>query len=250
MTKVLLITGMHRSGTSMIAHYLQQCGVHLGDTLYPADVGNPRGYYEDVDFLSFHQDLLAFYGLSIFPTSDRPLRQPIPDEFRKRAQEILSNKGHHPVWGWKECRTALFLEFWKEMIPDLNVLFLLRHPVSVADSLLRRGTDEIIKRYPRIAFQSWRVYNLQILKFYRQNYANCFLVDVDDFVHSPTEVVSKLYLKLHIDLPVQDFDTVYAAGEFRRREGIMDISTMLRYPFQTLSCLRVYRHMKQLADWP
>ncbi len=249
-SEVLAITGMHRSGTSMVANYLQRCGVNMGDAFYPADVGNPRGYYEDVDFLNFHQDLLAFFGLSIFPTNDRQLRQPIPEEFRLRAQAILHKEGQSLVWGWKDCRTSLFLEFWRELIPNMNVLFLLRHPVSVVDSLLRRGTDKIIKQHPAIAFRSWWVYNQRILHFYCQNQANCFLVDISDLVHDPTEAASQLFLKLKIDLPVQNFDTIYAPEAFKASKSAGDISLMLRHPFQTLRCLQLYHHMKQLADWP
>ena len=235
----------------MVANYLQQCGVDIGDTLNPADVGNPRGYYEDVDFLRFHQDLLVSFGLSTFPTNDMKLRRQIPEEFKLRAQEILHKKGRSPVWGWKDCRTSLFLEFWQEMIPNMKVLLLLRHPVSVVDSLLRRGTDSNITRCPVTAFQSWWLYNQRILQFYRKNRVSCFLVDMNDFVHDSAAAVSRLFSKLNIDLPVQeDFNTVYASGAFKERRSPRNIYLILRYPSKTLRCSKLFRHMKQLADWP
>lgn len=249
MGRVLVITGMHRSGTSIVANYLRQCGVDIGNNLYPGDVGNPIGYYEDVDFLEFHQDLLTLLNLSIFPINDTQLPPQIPNEFKLRAQEILRKKGEAPIWGWKECRTSLFLEFWQEMIPDMHVLFLLRHPISVVDSLLRRGTDPIILDRPAIAFQSWRLYNKRISRFYHNNQTNCFLVDINDLVRNPTGAVSQLFLKLRIDLPVRNFNTVYAAGAFKERKSLRDMYLMLRYIWQTLRCLKLYRRMKQLADW-
>ena len=57
-TTVLVITGMHRSGTSLIAAILREAGVHLGDQLIGADTGNIRGHFEDVDFVQFHQTVL------------------------------------------------------------------------------------------------------------------------------------------------------------------------------------------------
>ena len=232
----------------MVANYLQQCGVDIGGTLHPGDVGNPKGYYEDIDFLKFHQNLLSFYGLSIFPTDEAQLPREIPEKFRLRAREIVKKKGQSPVWGWKEPRTTLFLEFWQKMIPNMNVLFLLRHPVSVVDSLLRRGTDPMIMERPAIAFESWCLYNQRISQFYCNNQTSCFLVDINDFVKNPSVAVSQLFLKLRINLPVRDFDTVYVTGAFKERKTVHDVYRMLRHILQALPCLKLYRHMKQLTD--
>ncbi|MEL7418373.1 MAG: hypothetical protein AAGK10_07335 [Cyanobacteria bacterium J06555_3] len=46
---VIIITGMHRSGTSLTASLLQSAGVYLGDRLMSADSGNAKGYFEDWD---------------------------------------------------------------------------------------------------------------------------------------------------------------------------------------------------------
>jgi hypothetical protein len=47
----LIVTGMHRSGTSLLASFLRAAGINLGENLYPADSANPLGYFEDLDFL-------------------------------------------------------------------------------------------------------------------------------------------------------------------------------------------------------
>jgi hypothetical protein len=241
---------MHRSGTSMVANYLQLCGVDIGESLQPGDVGNPRGYYEDVDILRFHQDLLAYFKVGTFPTSDLEISRQVPATFRRRAQEMLERKADSPIWGWKDCRTSLFLPFWRDMIPQVNFLFLFRHPVSVVQSLLRRGTDPSLVRHPRMAFQSWRLHNQRILGFYRRNQSSCFLVDTNDVVRDATAVVSALFSKLHIDLPIRDFDTVYSPTAFKENISPRDIYLMLRFPFQTIRCLKLYGMMKRLADWP
>ncbi len=250
MTTTLVVTGMHRSGTSMVAHYLQVCGIDIGEDLQPGDVGNPRGYYEDVDMLRFHQDLLACLKVGTFPTSDAQISGQVPTVFRRRAQDILGRKASSPVWGWKDCRTSLFLPFWREMIPDANFLFLFRHPVSVVDSLLRRGTDPRLTRNPAIAFRSWRLHNERILDFYRQNRAGCFLVDMDRFVHDAPAAVSALFSKLNIELPVREFDTIYAPAAFKESKSASDTYLMLRFPLQTVRCLKLHRALRALADWP
>ncbi len=250
MATTLVVTGMHRSGTSMVANYLQTCGVDIGEALQPGDIGNPRGYYEDVDILRFHQDLLAHFKVGTFPTSDLEITRQVPAEFRRRAQEMLQRKANSPVWGWKDCRTSLFLPFWREMIPEANFLFLFRHPVSVVDSLLRRGTDPSLMRRPARAFHSWRLHNERILDFYHRHRASCFLVDIDQLVHNAPAAVSALFSKLDIRLPVPDFDGVYAPTAFKERKSLGNFCLMFRFPFQTVRCLQLHRAMRELADWP
>lgn len=58
MSQVIVITGMGRSGTSLVSSLLQRAGVHIGDQLLPPYPDNPRGYFEDVEFYEFHEQLL------------------------------------------------------------------------------------------------------------------------------------------------------------------------------------------------
>ena len=55
----LIVTGMHRSGTSFVASLLAAWNVRIGDRLLPADRGNPCGYFEDVDFLELNRRILV-----------------------------------------------------------------------------------------------------------------------------------------------------------------------------------------------
>ena len=64
-SKVVVIVGMHRSGTSLITQWLQRCGLFIGDSLEGPGVGNVQGHFEDIDFLQLHQELLLKKKLSI-----------------------------------------------------------------------------------------------------------------------------------------------------------------------------------------
>ena len=50
MNKVLVILGMHRSGTSLVANWLHDCGLHVGDRLLEGTFANEKGYFEDLIF--------------------------------------------------------------------------------------------------------------------------------------------------------------------------------------------------------
>ena len=63
MNKCLIVTGMHRSGTSALAGALGVLGVDLGSNLMPANEDeNARGYFEDVELTAFNEALLDHLG--------------------------------------------------------------------------------------------------------------------------------------------------------------------------------------------
>ena len=66
MGQALIISGMHRSGTSLIAGMLAQAGVDLGDRLVPAARDNPLGFFEDADFVAFHERAVCVPEVKLF----------------------------------------------------------------------------------------------------------------------------------------------------------------------------------------
>jgi len=46
-SRVIVVLGMHRSGTSAVTKSLELMGVGLGDKLHPAGFDNPKGFWED-----------------------------------------------------------------------------------------------------------------------------------------------------------------------------------------------------------
>ncbi len=142
-SKVLIIAGMHRSGTSLLANWLSRCGLDVGDDLLRQDPSNPAGHYEDILFLQLHKDILADNGLDYLVGDDRPLV--VNDEYRARAQAIVESRQANSQWGWKEPRTVLFLDFWQTRLPDVKVLVVYRHYTHVVDLLLRREYNRALR---------------------------------------------------------------------------------------------------------
>jgi len=56
---ILVIAGMHRSGTSLLAALASEAGFDMGARLLAAGPGNPGGHFEDLDFLELHDAALA-----------------------------------------------------------------------------------------------------------------------------------------------------------------------------------------------
>ena len=57
--QLVVILGMHRSGTSLVTSSLPLLGFPVGDNLMLGNEDNPRGFFEDLDVVSLNDDLLS-----------------------------------------------------------------------------------------------------------------------------------------------------------------------------------------------
>lgn len=203
---VLVITGMHRSGTSLASSLLQSSGVFIGDRLMGGTTGNIKGHFEDWDFVDLHRDAL------ISQTANREGWTTRTDfvlssEYLARAKALIAARNRYSIWGWKDPRTTLFLDSWSRLIPLAKFVFIYRSPWGVVDSLFRRG-DEIFKTDPEIAIQTWFSYNQAILQFCQQTDKSWILLRIEDVIQSPQLVVNAIEQQFDLDLrsPQQLYD--------------------------------------------
>ncbi len=134
MAVTLVITGMHRSGTSLLASAAQRAGVDIGSELNPATRGNLRGHFEDVGFLHFHERFMERRSVPVFSPAMDWTPRATPEE-EAEARKLVARQAGKPLWGFKDPRTALFLDFWDPLLPNPFYLFVFRHPVEVVLSL-------------------------------------------------------------------------------------------------------------------
>ena len=150
----LLIVGMHRSGTSYLGSLFSAAGVHLGDRLLGQSRGNQKGHFEDHDFLSFHERCLHSQGLGTegYATAERTA---VPERLRQDALRLIASRRERgTLWGWKDPRTTLFLDFWEGVLPEAKFVFVFRRPWEVVESLFRRG-DPSFQANPSHAIDVW-----------------------------------------------------------------------------------------------
>ena len=55
---LILVVGMHRSGTSLLGSILQALGIAMPGPLIPGDHNNPAGYFERSDITALQEELL------------------------------------------------------------------------------------------------------------------------------------------------------------------------------------------------
>ncbi len=243
---VLIISGMHRSGTSLVAHYLQECGLFIGNTLVEPDVGNPLGYYEDQEILEFHRNALRKAGMDAFQVEESKLPIRVDDSDRRKAIELIARRSRIPQWGWKEPRTTLFLDFWDGLIENARYLFLIRHPLAVTDSLLRRGTDKHIVRKPIIGLRAWRIYNQQIQRFSLEHPQTTVICEIDDVIDKPDLLHSYLVEQFGLKLDFVPFDKIFVEQAFRSGHSKRVKYLRLRHFVEYWRCVRLYCELQEM----
>ncbi|MEQ8841477.1 MAG: sulfotransferase [Acidimicrobiales bacterium] len=147
-THPIAITGMHRSGTSMITRGLHESGLHLiggdADALLEAADDNPEGFWENKAIVACNDDLLEAAGgawdnpPALLPMAvDDPRLAAVIDP----ATRALAGLAENDRWGFKDPRLCLTAAFWLDLQPDLRFVISVRNPLEVALSLKRRNQN-------------------------------------------------------------------------------------------------------------
>jgi hypothetical protein len=194
---------MHRSGTSFVASCLGRLGFHVGDDLLPPDQGNPRGYFEDREFLDLNRRILHA------ATHDEPghrdwgwtvsgfFDQAGADAFLPEARALVERReAEGRPWAFKDPRTTLLLDLWQRALQPVGggrFIFLYRFPWEVLQSIVRVGPVGGLHR-PDWLLPIWCRYNRALLDFRRRHRGDVLLVSTHAAVTDP-----EAFLRLVVD---------------------------------------------------
>lgn len=226
---IVCLTGMHRSGTSLMSSYLEACGISMGDSLLGGKIGNRFGFFEDEEFLEFHKHLLR-KNWSFLYLPKKTLH--VSEADRRHARELCAtNSGKYANWGWKDPRTTLFLDMWSECCGSLRFLLVYRQPYAVVDSLCRRLVESqspYAGTMPFVGCMAWLTYNKRMLEFYKRNRKRCLLMNLSGFIHDHEIHAQTLKGWLGIDSDAA-FSEVYRPAEMGRESGNAGRTLFARY---------------------
>ncbi|WP_250122552.1 sulfotransferase [Chroococcidiopsis sp. CCMEE 29] len=194
---VLVVTAMPRSGTSFTASLLQNAGLDIGKRLMGPGHGNVKGFFENFDFVEFHEMVLRSQGLNPIGWTLQG-KIDVQEQYVEKAKEIIAKNSLNSLWGWKDPRTTLFLDFWLNLLPDAKFLLIYRAPWEVVDSIYRRG-DEIFLEQPELAVKIWMNYNQKILDFYNKFSERCLLVSVYSIANKTKSFIDTINTKFKLN---------------------------------------------------
>jgi hypothetical protein len=155
----VILLGMHRSGTAMIARLLDELGLFQGSEL--------QDDHESTWFLEVNDMLLRRVGASW--DNPGPMHGFLQNELALRLtsrclHDDLSSKRMSPFlgmkrylrhrglenfdqpWGWKDPRTIFTLPLWLRLFPEARMVYIVRNGVDVAKSLVVREARELARR--------------------------------------------------------------------------------------------------------
>lgn len=147
---LILLVGMHRSGTSLAASLLKSLGVTMPGPWRAGDGHNQHGYHEWLEVRDLQEQLLIdldrFWpsAAGTLPLPADWLDQAVSLRAMERLETMLRHEADHPrgPWAIKDPRTSLLLPLWRRVAERLGLRLrlvqALRDPAAVTLSLLER----------------------------------------------------------------------------------------------------------------
>lgn len=190
---VLLVLGMHRSGTSATARALNCVGADVPSVLLEANEFNEQGYWEPKALVELNDELLAacdsrwddwraFDWDRLSPYQNRLFA----DRAREQLRGFLAGRERLVL---KDPRICRLLPFWRPVLLDLDVrvklVLVFRHPDEVARSLAHR--DGMSRSEAHLL---WLRHNLDAERDSRGLVRA--VVDFSAMVKSPTDMLCRM----------------------------------------------------------
>ncbi|HDD45193.1 MAG TPA: glycosyltransferase [Candidatus Desulfofervidus auxilii] len=207
MCKTIVVLGMHRSGSSMIARILYNMGVNMGKNLMKPDGANPTGYYENWDFVHLNNEILAAGGGS-WTTPPKNIDE-LVKKFASKA-ELVIKENQDIIWGWKDNRTTFTFEVYQPYLKNPYIIVCNREEKNVVNSLLRthKGLVPPEKRNYEYFAQVYKAHYDKIKKIKQKFDYPILDVYFENFFTVPEMEISKIQSFLSIHKEIKDLDDI------------------------------------------
>ena len=230
--RVIIILGMHRSGTSCLTGSLQQGGLELGEHS-TWNLHNTKGNRENNYIMQLHEDILASNNCSWHYPKKKIAWLP---EQLEQASSILKANAQQATWGFKDPRTLFTLNGWLSLGINAQYVGVFRDPTAVAASLLKRGSGTGAIQEMSHALELWYQYNSQMLTAYKKQAFPILSFDWDeDTFH---QALKKLHDHLQLK-PLADDERFY------EQTLVHNQSEAQRLPWKVR---RLYKKLKSISE--
>ena len=201
--KVVVVLGMHRSGTSAISGFLNKLGITLGSKLMIPNEYNEKGYFENSYIVNANDNILQTLDSSwddLFLLEEEWCQRPQLIPHRGAVKKIIKQEfSANELFCIKDPRISILLPFWISRLQELNIetffIIPLRHPIEVAESLQARDGFSIQK-----GLLLW-MNNMLSIEYYSRPFRRSFII-FDDFLKSPANIINRILKKFNIIFPI------------------------------------------------
>ena len=204
MSAPVIILGMHRSYTTLLAQWLHLNGIQM----FEGDA--PPNHHEDPRVFTLHEQFLAAQQMN-WLNAREPFTDP-GDKFRNLCYAYWKSNTDKVAWGWKDPRTTILFEFlWSAFASDAKLLAVFRNPADVVASLFDRkvAMRSRYRKVPDALYRAvlsrnrnqydvphlicWNYYNRLLIRTLQQvNSSRYVLIHADTLTSSPQAIRSHL----------------------------------------------------------
>lgn len=204
--RVIVVLGMHRSGTSIVSAALECLGVSFGDHLLGPREDNPKGFWEDEDFVELNERLYELGGSfssALGFDAESARRSPDYPQLHERMKSLLRTRlDRQSVFGLKDPRMPRLMALWGSVLDEMGVdvafVMPLRNPLSVAASLANRDDFPTIK-----SLLLWYEHMFRGLSHAAER--RMLVVDYDAFMDQPREALLRVARELALAFDAERF---------------------------------------------
>ena len=220
----ILVLPLPRSGSSMVGGILHHLGVAMGPCQAP-DAANPRGYFEDVRFVSFHRAWSRRYETDPRRVMLKlPPWQPALSEIDlSRYDRLVRTCARQPLWGVKDPELCYYGgHFTATLRRPLRVIMTTRNREDAAASL---GTRRHFSPADCAAVIGEYAHRQQLMydELLAHGIPPAPLIDYDEALVDPERTVRRI--AGHLDLPVTAAATAFVSPELRRHGQVRPANT-------------------------
>ena len=193
---VVVVLGMHRSGTSLLSNVLHFLGVDMADMTDHVSIKNAGGFWERPELTAIHDEVLA--------AIDRPIGRashvlPFPPAWwRRKEVQALKPKlvayverelaKSSNLWGFKDPRTCRLLPLWWEIFRELDLrpiyVNAVRNPAEASVSMSQKSKAR--KMSVANGELMWLTYNYDIARYVTAEHPTLMVDYADWFAHAPS----------------------------------------------------------------
>lgn len=192
-SKIILVLGMHRSGTSALCGVINRMGAYIGGNLMAPSKDNEKGYYENVDICHVNEYILSKLNSSWYDTEKLVINNNNYELHILLEYVIKSTFGTNKIIAIKDPRICLLLSLYKDVLTamgyEIHTIKTYRKKRAIAKSLMERKEPKefTLKQYKMLIDK----YNSFISK------EKCPIVSYDDLLNKTEKKI--LYIKKNFD---------------------------------------------------
>lgn len=206
-----LIIGAGRSGTSMLGGVLHEAGYYMGESLYPPNTSNPKGFFENSITNSINEKILSNYQTDERFNRDRFQRWliiirkniAVKCEEKEVLNQIREETCKFLPFCYKDPRFSYTLPVWEPFLPgDKKYLCIFRKPQNTMQSIIKEcATSDYLDDFyinEEYAYSVWEHTYHRILNYDYEIQKDIIYIHYDQILKG--EAVNLLSDLLEVDL--------------------------------------------------